>query len=150
MHIILGILGAVAALSYYFFVFRKAGEAASEAVDMAQRVRGKMRRNAFRKKAEGSVLSAVEDPGTAAAVWFVKLADVDGPMNEEAKSQIIGIVRDKIGMDDAEEVVPRGVRAAVQMFEVRKVTFTSPLLWKYLETLPTLITITITPSSTPL
>lgn len=106
MHIVLGILGVVAALSYYFFVLRRGAQAAGEAVDMAQRVRGKMRRNAFRKKAEGSVLSSVEDPGTAAAVVFMKLAEMDGVVLEDTKEQIVTIIRDEIGMKDAEEVMP--------------------------------------------
>jgi len=105
MHILLGIVGAIAALSYYFFVFRRAGEAVSEAVDVVQRVRGKVRRNAFRKKAEGSALSSVEDPGSAAAVLLVKIAECGGPVFDDAKTEIAKMVRDEIGMEDAPEVV---------------------------------------------
>ncbi|MEM9332811.1 MAG: TerB family tellurite resistance protein [Pseudomonadota bacterium] len=106
MHIVLGIIGAIAALSYYFFVFRRAGQAATQAVDMAQQFRGKMRRNAFRKKAEGSVLTSVKDPGTAAAVLLIKIAECDGPVIAASKQEITKIIRNEIGMEDADEVIP--------------------------------------------
>lgn len=105
MHIILGILGAIAAASYYFFIIRRAGDAAGQAIDMAQQVRGKMRRNAFRKKADGSVLTSIEDPETAAGIIMVKTAECKGPLSEEASEVIKSILVDEIGMPDGEETV---------------------------------------------
>lgn len=105
MHIVLGILGVIAAASYYFFVIKRAGNAASEAIDMAQTVRGKMRRRAFKKKADGSVLTAVEDAGTAAAIIMVKTAECKGVVGDEALNTIKAIVNDEIGMPDGDEVV---------------------------------------------
>lgn len=129
MHILLGIVGVIAALGYYFFVFRRAGEAAGEAIDMAQRVRGKMRRNAFRKKAEGSVLSSVEDPGTAAAVLLVKTAECAGPVLEDKKAEINKIIRDEIGMADADEVVPFAEWIATQTVNPNDIIRAYRSLW---------------------
>ena len=106
MHIILGILGAIAAASYYFFILRKGADAAGQAIDMAQTVRGKMRRNAFRKKADGSVLTAVEDAGTAAAIIMMKTAECKGVITDETRDLIKAIIKDEIGMEDSDEVVP--------------------------------------------
>lgn len=72
---------------------------------MAQTVRGKMRRNAFRKKADGSVLTAVEDAGTAAAIIMVKTAEGKGVVSDEAINTIKTIVTEEIGMPDGDEVV---------------------------------------------
>lgn len=106
MHIILGILGAIAAASYYFFILRRGADAAGKAIDMAQTVRGKMRRNAFRKKADGSVLTAVEDPGTAAAIIMIKTAECKSIITDETRDIIKAIIKDEIGMEDSDEVVP--------------------------------------------
>lgn len=106
MHIILGILGAIAAASYYFFVIKRAGDAAGQAVDMAQQIRGKIRRNAFKKKVDGSVLTAVEDAGTAAAIIMVKTAECKGIITDEARNAIKAIISDEIGMPDSDEIVP--------------------------------------------
>ncbi len=87
-----------------FFVIRRAGEAANEAIDMAQKVRGKMRRNAFRKKAEGSVLTSVEDAGTAAAILLFKIAECGDEDPSTSRVEVVRIIREEIGMKDAEEV----------------------------------------------
>jgi len=129
MHILIGIVGIIAALGYYFFVFRRTSEAADQAIDLAQQVRGKLRRNAFRKKAEGSVLSSVEDPGTAAAVLLVKIAECKGPVIEHIKTEIVEMVRDGIGMPDADEVVPFAVWIAEQTVNPSDIIRTYRSIW---------------------
>ena len=105
MHILLGILGIVASVSYYLIVIRRVGGAAGDAIDVAQRARGKFRRKAFSKKVDGSVLTAVDDPGTAATVLLIKLVEMKQPLTETTRGQIVTIVEDEIGMPDAPEVV---------------------------------------------
>ncbi len=58
------------------------------------------------KKADGSVLTAVEDPGTAAAIIMVKTAECKGIMTDESRDMIKAIIKDEIGMEDSDEVVP--------------------------------------------
>lgn len=105
MHVLLGIVGVVAALSYYFFIVKRGANAAGEVIDAAERIRGKMRRAAFKKKADGSVLTAIDDPGTAAAVLMVKTAECKAPLNGTVKIELIKILRNEIGMNDADEVL---------------------------------------------
>ncbi|MCB1387253.1 MAG: hypothetical protein KDJ80_15050 [Nitratireductor sp.] len=97
MHILLGMIGIVAAASYYFFVLKNAGKAANEAADMAMRVRGRIRRNAFRKKAEASVLSSVDDPLHAAAIVLLAIATEEqgvAPHLEEGVARQIAEIAD--------------------------------------------------------
>lgn len=103
MHIVLGIVGALGALMYYLFIFRRAGKAVTEVVDVAERARGKLRRNAFRRKAEGSTLTAIQDPGTAAMVMLSGIAREKRPVTDEVQAQLTRIAEHEIGLEDAAE-----------------------------------------------
>jgi len=105
MHVLLGIVGVIAALSYYFFIAKRGANAASEVIDAAETLRGKMRRNAFKKKVVGSVLTSIEDAGTAAAVLLVKTTECKNPLSSDNKIQILKILKNEIGMNDADEVL---------------------------------------------
>jgi len=105
MHVLLGIVGVVAALSYYFFIAKRGVNAASEVMDAAETLRGKMRRNAFKKKAVGSVLTSIDDAGTAAAVTLVKIAECKGALQSNHKIELLKILKNEIGMNDADEVL---------------------------------------------
>jgi len=71
MHILLPLLGVLAAFGYWYFMLKNAGKAANEIADMAGRARGAYKRNQFRKKADASVIDAITDPRTAAVVMAV-------------------------------------------------------------------------------
>lgn len=105
MHILLGIVSVVALLVYYFFIAKRGANAAGEIIDAAEKLRGKMRRAAFKKKADGSVLTAIDDAGTAAAVLLIKTAECKSPLDSELKIEIVKILRNEIGMNDADEVL---------------------------------------------
>lgn len=109
MHIILGILGAIAAFSYWFFVLRNASNAANEVIDAAGRIRGQMKRNAFRKKVEGSPLTSVTDPATAAIVYLTKIAEARGLVSEAARNELLKIANDEMQVADGEELIPFSV-----------------------------------------
>jgi uncharacterized tellurite resistance protein B-like protein len=70
------------------------GGAAHEAVDAAQRLRGAYRRRKFRGKSEGSVLTAIDDPLTAAAAMMVSVASLEGPLS----SQTEAVIRENLGV----------------------------------------------------
>jgi len=106
MHILMMIAGVVAAAAYYYYGFKRAGNAVGEVIDTAGKIRGKMRRKAFSKKVASSPLAAVEDPGTAAAILLVKIAEAKGPISVSMRDEITNIVSREIGMPDADEVVP--------------------------------------------
>lgn len=121
MHIILGLIGMIGVVGGYLFWARRANEAAVEAVDMAQRLRGKMRREAFRKRAAGSALTAVNDPGTAAAILLFKMAELRGSVSEEAGKEIRAMLKEEIGLSDWAETAQFaewGARQAVNPEDV--------------------------------
>lgn len=106
MHILVMLVSAVGAAVYYFYFFKRAGGAASEVIDMAGRLRGKIRRNAFKNRVEGSVLTAVDDAGTAAAVLLTEIGIANGPLTPKARQEILDILINEIGMSDGVEVAP--------------------------------------------
>ncbi|MDJ0612611.1 MAG: hypothetical protein QNJ29_02980 [Rhizobiaceae bacterium] len=129
MHIAAIILGALGSVFYYIYVIRQTGEAASKAVDAAQSFRGKMRRNAFRKKAEGSVLTAVDDPATAAAVMLCCVALSKGFITDNTRTALVNQVRREMQMPDAPEIVDFAIWIAKQVADPADVIRTYKGLW---------------------
>ena len=60
MHVILGILGVLGALVFWYYRIRVIGQAANEVVDAAGKMRGAYNRRKFRNKVEGSVLTTIK------------------------------------------------------------------------------------------
>lgn len=88
MHILVLLVGGIAAAAVWYFKLR--GPAAvGDVVDAAGKVHGAYKRGRFRQKAEASTLSAIDDPGLAASVYLVSIAEAGpglGPHEEEAIS----------------------------------------------------------------
>ena len=103
MHVLLTILGIVGTISYYWFVIRNAGKAVGEIADTAGRVRGAYRRNQFRKKADASTISAIDDPRTAAVVMAVAIAGYESSMTREQDTALTDAMCDVLGIDEPEE-----------------------------------------------
>jgi uncharacterized tellurite resistance protein B-like protein len=78
------------------------GQAAVEIVDAAERARGAIRRRQFRKKAEASTITSIEDPRTAAVVLMVAVATSNGPMKQASERQIRGAMQ-AISVDRPDE-----------------------------------------------
>lgn len=129
MHILLGLIGMIGAVGGYLFWARRAGEATVEAVDLAQRLRGKMRREAFRKRAVGSPLTAVEDPGTAAAIFLFKMAELRGEVSKDAGDLIREMLREEIGLSDWAETADFAEWAARQVVNPVEVVRRFHRLW---------------------
>ncbi|ATU93990.1 hypothetical protein [Phyllobacterium zundukense] len=76
MHIVLAILGILGGGLFWWYRLKVLGDAASDAIDSAGRVRGYFRRRKIRLQAEHSPLTAIEDPVLAAAtVIFAIIAE---------------------------------------------------------------------------
>ena len=103
MHILLTILGIVGAFSYYWFVIRNASDAVGEIADAAGRARGAYRRNQFRKKADASTISAIDDPRTAAVVMAVAVANCEGEMTPQQDAALKQAMSDVLGIGDPDE-----------------------------------------------
>lgn len=75
MHI-LAILGViVGGATMWYWRVKAAREVGSEVIDLVGRARGAFRMHSFRVKAEGSVLTTVDDPALAAAIFLCVLAN---------------------------------------------------------------------------
>jgi hypothetical protein len=75
MHI-LAILGVIlGGATIWYWRVKAAREVGSEVIDLIGRARGAYRMHNFRVKAEGSVLSTVDDPALAAAILLCVLAN---------------------------------------------------------------------------
>ncbi len=88
MHIILGFVALLGAAGFWYYRIRQAREVAGEIVDAAQRARGYWRRRKFLSKAEGSVVTAIQDPVVGAAVMMVAIASLKGPIADETAQEI--------------------------------------------------------------
>lgn len=103
MHILIGILTILGAAAFWWYRVKYIGDAANEVIDQAQKVRGAYRRRKFRNKSEGSVLTAIDDPVTAAAAMMVSVAMVEGPMSTASEKLIRKHIASVASDHDVEE-----------------------------------------------
>ncbi len=104
MHVILGILGVLGALVFWYYRIRVIGQAANEVVDAAGKMRGAYNRRKFRNKVEGSVLTAIEDPQAAASVMAVAIMEEKGPLSREAEDALRLELKNSINVADPVEM----------------------------------------------
>ncbi len=103
MHILLGVLGILGAIGYYWFVIRNASDAVGEIANAAGKARGAYRRNQFRKKADASTINAIDDPRLAAVVMAVAVASCEGDMSAEQDAVLREAMTDILGIDEPVE-----------------------------------------------
>ncbi len=105
MHIIIGVLGVLGALVFWYYRLKYLGQAANEMVDTAGKMRGAYNRRKFRNKVEGSPLTAIDDPQTAASVMAVAVMEEKGPLSRETEDILRRELRNSIDVQDPEEMV---------------------------------------------
>ncbi len=98
MHILGIILGILAAAGVWYFRAQGAARGIESAVDAAGHLKGAYNRRKFRNKVEGSVLSNVQDPAEAAAVFLVVLAKEKGTMTSHVESLVSALLSDRAGL----------------------------------------------------
>ena len=130
MHVLFGILGVVGALTFWYFRLKQLHGAASEVVDVADRVRGALRRRSFRKKTEGSPLTAIDDPVTAAAVMMYAIATVDGAPGNAAEAVIRNELARIAPGADIEELLTFAGWAARQVDDPDNVSLKLAGIWR--------------------
>ena len=104
MHILIGFLTLLAGAAFWIYRMRDAGRAVGEVVDAAERARGYWRRKKFLSKAEGSVVTAIDDPVVGAAVMMVAVASLKGAISDEANKLIMRQQANISGRDPTEDI----------------------------------------------
>ena len=130
MPYILAILGLIAGAGYWYWSLSRAGEAASHAVDLAQRARGAWRRKKFRDKANMSALTAIKDPVTAAAVMMVAIAEARGPIGPATEAAIRVELASVMQGKDVSETFIYAQWAARETGDPNTVSLKLAQLWK--------------------
>lgn len=90
MHIVLGVIGLLAAAYFWMNRARNAASAAGDIADMAQDVMGAARRFGFRRRANVHPVEAIEDADialAAAGVAFLELGDLPSKDQQHALGQ---------------------------------------------------------------
>lgn len=129
MHILLGLVGLLVAGAFWYYRIRMIGAAASDAVDAAQRARGAWNRRQFRKKVEGSPVSAIEDPVAGAAVIMIATCKERGVLKPETEAAIKAEMRDVMGVSDPGELFTFAQWAASEVTDPNDVTRKLSKLW---------------------
>jgi predicted nucleic acid-binding protein len=130
MHV-LALLGVViGGVGIWYWRFKMMREMGGEIADVVGRVRGHIRTGNFRKKAEGSPLSSVEDPALAAAIFLYALAnehDETLHLSEPAIRSEIGRI---VPAADLEEILSYAQWAARDVADARDVVRRFKPLWR--------------------
>lgn len=130
MHI-LALLGAIiGGISIWAWRYRQAKEVGTELLDTVGRVRGAYNRHSFRKKAEASPLSSVEDPALAAAIFLSALANEDSDARHLSEPAIRGEIGRIVPITDLDEVIAYAQWAARDVHDARDVVRRFKPLWR--------------------
>lgn len=129
MHIIVGILSVLGALAFWYYRIKFIGGAAGEVVDAAGKMRGAYNRRKFRKKVEGSPLTAIEDVQTAASVMAVAVMVEKGPLSREAEDALRNELEETINVQDPVEMATFSKWVVEQAVEPDNISRKFSKLW---------------------
>lgn len=97
MHIIIALLGALAAAFWAFTYFVNAADRSREAIGD---VKGVIRRGKWNRRIDARLIENLSDPREAAAVLIYQIAAYDGAVTDRQHDQIIADMRDAFEADD--------------------------------------------------
>ncbi|WDI30212.1 hypothetical protein PUV54_09590 [Hyphococcus flavus] len=97
MHIILAILGALAAAFWAFTYFMRAANEGREAVG---EVKGVIRRGKWNRRVDKRLIENLSDPREAAAVLLYQMAAYDGHVTDRQYKKIVADMRDIFQADE--------------------------------------------------
>ncbi|MFQ5563180.1 MAG: TerB family tellurite resistance protein [Parvularculaceae bacterium] len=97
MHIVIAVLGAVAAAFWAFVYFTNAARSGREAV---RDVRGMVRRGAWSRRIDKRLIENLSDPREAAAVLLFQVAAYDGAATERQKAAMISQMQQAFEADE--------------------------------------------------
>ena len=129
MHI-LAILAAIAAgAAVWYWRVRAMRDAGSEIADAVWRARGAIARHNFRNKAEGSVLTSVDDPVLAAAIFLFALANESG-IDDRVAAEIRRQLSTIANPHDLDEVMAYAAWATRSVIDARDCVRRFKQLWR--------------------
>ena len=103
MHILIAVIGVLAAGAFWWYRLKMMNDAANEVADTIGRVRGSIRRKKIRRQNELSPLTAIDDPVVAAATLIAGIVTDDvalSPAREEALRNEISAIADAAKLDE--------------------------------------------------
>lgn len=109
MHILLGLLAAIAGA---FWAFRHFMDAASEGREAVRDVRGAFRRGKWSRQIDKRLIENLSDPREAAAILLYQVASYDGAVTDRQKSTIVDVMRETF---EADEDTGEGLYAFARM-----------------------------------
>lgn len=130
MHIIGLVLAAIGGAAFWYWRFKMTRELASDVVDAVGRVQGRYRTGKFRKQARGSVLTSIEDPALAAAVYLFSLANEDEPSLHLSEPAIRTQVSAVVAEADLEETLSYARWAAREITDPRDIVRRFKPMWR--------------------
>lgn len=110
MHILIAIVGAIAAAYFFFIRARNTAEMTGELIDAANDVRLAARRFGFKRKANIHPAETIEDPHVAMAGIGTSFLELDGMPTKEQRSALINSLARSTGLatTDADELCVLG------------------------------------------
>jgi hypothetical protein len=129
MHILILLAGAFMGAAYWYFWMRGPA-AAVDVVDAAGHVKGIYKRRKFLKKVQASTLSGIDDPGLAAAVFLVSLAENGPGLSPAEEEAITAWLRDTVEYHDPAEAVIFAKWASHEVVDVNEVIRRLLPLWR--------------------
>lgn len=130
MHLLALLAAVIGGVAVWYWHFKTIREMGNEVSDVVGRVQGRIRTNNFRKKAEGSPLSSVEDPALAAAIFLHALANEHDEillLSEPAIRREIGRI---VPAADLDEILAYAQWAARDVADPRDVVRRFKSLWR--------------------
>lgn len=130
MHVVAVILGVIAVAGIWYWRLRAAKEVVDEVGAAVGRVQGRIRMANFKKKAEASVLSSIEDPALAASVFLYALANENRDTLHAAERNIREDIGRIVPAADLDEMLSYAEWAARDVVDARDVVRRFKTLWR--------------------
>ena len=124
------LLTAIAGVAIWYFRTRGPADAAGDVIDAAGHLKGAYNRRKFRNKVEASTLASIDDPGLAAAVLLVAIADAGSGVDAKHETMISDWLRDTVEYRDPSEALTFAKWAVRDVADVNNVVRRLLPLWK--------------------
>lgn len=132
MSVVAVIVGILLGVGAWLWRAKRASDATAKVIDFASHARGAYNRARINQRAGSSVLSSVQDAGTAAATLMYSLATLKGPVMR-ADEEVIDAQLEKVcqlNERDRDEAIAFAAWASAQVADVNEVIRRFKPLWR--------------------